>query len=213
VPVIALLLIILIGVILLIWRSFLPTYVDGTGASLAAKEDVAGVAQSLIDARVEFAVALEQLRADLEGGAPERQDGVSKLHERREEALDGLYRRLVRTQAAFFPPEEAEPADEIHTEAGRAAQDLSAFFDENRPYYDPELVGSVGKLYTVLNEVGVALALDPHGENATSKTVRNRRSLAWQRARGSIREMLPELRVAIEARIRKLLDSAPPARP
>ena len=209
---IPLLLIILVGVMVLIWRSFVPTYVDGTGASLAAKEDVAGVAQSLIDARVEFAVALEQLRADLEGGGLEKQDGVAKIQERRVEAIDGLYRRLVRTQAAFFPPEGAEADGKIHTEAGRAAQDLSAFFDENRPYYDPELVASVGKLYTVLNEVGVALVLDPHGEQAISKAVSNRRTLAWQRARGSIREMVPELRIGIEARIRKLLESAPPAK-
>jgi hypothetical protein len=189
-------LIIAVGIVVLIWRSFVPTYIDGTGASLATKEDIAGIAQSLVDARVETAVALEQLRNELQGGVADQQGGVSKPHERRADAIDGLYRRLVRTQAAFFPPEgSGEGDDKIHTEAGKAAQDLSAFFDENRLYFDADLIASVGKLYATLNEAWVVLAVDPqHSQQSVTKAERDRRQLAWQRARGSIRELVPELR-------------------
>jgi hypothetical protein len=208
--VLPLLSIIAIGIAVLLWRSFAPTFVDVGGTALATKEDLAGIAQSLIDARVETAVALEQLRNDLQGGALEQRSVSAKLHERRAEAIDGLYRRLVRAQAAFFPPDGAgETDDRLHTEAGRTAQELSAFFDENRLYYDSELIASVGRLYSVLNEAWVALALDPqHSEQAISKGERDRRRLAWQRARGSIRELVPELRAAIEARMRQLLEAA-----
>ena len=70
--------------------NLLTAYFVEKGKNLATKEDIRNITQKIEEVKTEFA-----------RGLFEHQTRYAKLHERRADAIDGLYRALVRTVVAF----------------------------------------------------------------------------------------------------------------
>lgn len=200
-------------------KNYLPSYFGEKGKNLATKEDISEITEKIESVRTQYSSAIERLRVDLRRNAFEHETRFSKLHERRVQAIDGLYKRLVRTIAAFYPlmtRGNGEESGEIKQKAGEAGQEFTTFFGENRLYLDAELAQDVGRLQMVLNEAWVTFAYDLRDEQApVPQHERERRLAVWRRARDIVRDEAPMLRDRIEARMRSMLESSPtlPASP
>lgn len=193
-------------------RSFFPSYLSEKGKNLATKEDIEEITEKVESVRTQHATSLEHLRLELHSIAHERQTRFLKLHERRVEAIDGLYCRLVRTQSAFFPltggiaSGEGQDFDTLLENAGSAGNDLLEFFGENRLYFDAEIISGFGAIQRTLNEAWATFAFDRRDQSVPApQSERERRVAAWQKARELIREEVPRLREQIENRMRALL--------
>lgn len=143
-----------IGIAVLIWRSFFPGYLTEKGKNLATKEDIEVITDKIEGVRAQYTADLERHRSELNRIAFEHSTRFSKLHERRVEAIDGMYKRLVRTMNAFYPLliSGEEEKEDVQRRASEAAQEFVTFFGENRLYLEPELAAALGEVQRVMQD-------------------------------------------------------------
>jgi hypothetical protein len=195
------------GVAVLLIRSFLPAYLGEKGKNLATKEDIAEITNKVEAVRLQYSGELERLRDQLSRLTFEHQTRFSKLHDRRADAIDGLYKRLVRTSGAFHQLLISGEEDvAAKSNAGKAAQDFVDFFGEHRLYLEPELLSALGDFDAVLREAWATFAFDSTKQEAgLPHHERERRLKAWRRARDIVRDESPKLRERIEGLMREML--------
>jgi hypothetical protein len=205
---------ILIGfvVLALILKSFIPSYLTEKGRNLATKEDIAEITRMIEGAKVEYLIQLENTRAELRVGAHQLETRFAKLHERRAEAIDGLYKRLVKAQSEFLPLAGAfglsgSPDVEARVERARkAGSEFLEFFCENRLYFDQALIVEFARIQVAFNNSYVTFALDRHDPAEPAPFhERERRDAAWRQAQDTVREHIPALLLSLESRMRVLL--------
>lgn len=83
-----------IGVALLLWRSFFPSYLSEKGKNLATKEDIAGITRQVEDVKELYSTRLKEL---------EHQNALvlEQLKAQQQLRLAGVERRLAAHQEAF----------------------------------------------------------------------------------------------------------------
>lgn len=188
---------------------FLRPYLGQKGKNLATKEDIAEITNQIEGVRQQYTIEAEQLRADLRVIAHEREVRFVRLHERRADAIDELYKRIVRTQNAFYlltggiVSGEGDSFEERLKRAGVLANDLVDFFGEHRLYYDEVLIGDFGKFERALKSAWVFFSFrDREDWERTPRSERERIVEERRKAIETVRETIPELRLQIERRMR-----------
>ena len=116
------------------------------------KEDSGGSTKAIEEGKLKYARQAEEIRAELNSMSHERHTRFASLHEKRVEAIDGLYSSLRRTHAEFtrlagpMRKFEDENFEELLKTAGPVAEDLIKFFSEKRLYFPKVLIESFAKL-------------------------------------------------------------------
>jgi hypothetical protein len=204
------------GVVGLLLRSFLPSYLTQKGQNLATKEDVAAITREVEAAKLEYVAQAERLRSDLNAALHERQVRYAKLHERRIEAIDGLYVRLVRAQQDFAPlaggfvTQENVPFQKKLDTAAAAGRELLDFFANHRLYYPKPLIEAFGNLERVLSGAWSTFAWERRGDDWVElpREERERQVSVWKEAREAIHHRVPELLQKVEETMRQILGDA-----
>jgi len=199
----------------LLLKSYLPGYAREKGKNLATKEDVEEITHKIESVRSQYTSDAEKLRAELRVTAHERETRFARLHERRADAIDGLYRRLVKAHETFYAltggivqSEHDTPEARLEA-AGDAARELLSFFNENRLYFDHQLKAAFGKFERALASVWNTLAFHQIDDwRQMPRPERERRVAERTKAIETIRDKIPALREKMEKEMRIALGEA-----
>jgi hypothetical protein len=119
-------------------------------------------------------IEVERLRTELKKVAFEHETRYARLHEKRAEALEELFRRLVKAHAAFAARFRAghfqgEPSIEEQTiAASNAANNFIDWFSENRLFIDDPLADKILKINRQFQEMWMTLG-GPHQPEERSR--------------------------------------------
>lgn len=150
--------------------------------------------------------SIEQYRARLRAEGYEHEVRFARLHERRLEKIDDLYRKLVDAERAFgfwrHPLQLAgEPTMDEKGAAAAAANAFRQTFVYSRIWLDEDLVQRIGELDRELFVQFINLTTyrqdDPRTQAEHMKL--------WQPAWKKMESEVPKLREAIEHRFREML--------
>lgn len=154
------------GAVSWIARPFFGGYIPKKGENLATKQDIAEITRKIEAAKIEYVAQGEQIRAEIHALTHERQIKFSRLHDKRAEAIDGLYKRLVRTHGRFLPlaggivsAEDGNFGTRLE-KAGSSARNLVLYFADHRLYFDQALIEQFEQLEQVLNGAWMTFALE-----------------------------------------------------
>jgi hypothetical protein len=179
--------------------------VDTFVAVLATVGGVAGVAAATYTAL--SARSIERYKAQLHAEGFEHEVRFARLHERRVEKIDDLYRKLVAAERAFSswtsPLQQAgePPMDEKGEAAAESANAFREMFLYSRIWLDEDLCERIAELDRELFRVFIDFTTyrpeDPrtHSEHMES----------WLAASTKVTEEIPKLRGTIEERFRATL--------
>jgi len=206
-------LIVLASVVVVGWlvRHYAPTYIGEKGKNLATKEDIAAITREIEDVKNVYVAEAEQLRTTLRISAHAAETRFLKYHEKRAEAIDGLYKRIVRAQAAFEPLTGGiisadEDPEERFPRAATAGNDLLTFFREHRLYFDSPIVDHFGRLEAILHEAWITYALGRREDwSGSTREERQVRVDAVNKSFKAIREDAPALLRELEFVMREIL--------
>lgn len=201
--------------------SIIVGFVGGLGglASLLITERAkAGHQQAIEGVKADYQRDVERLKADLAQNAEiarahlnaaafERQTRFARLHERRVDVVDELYRCLVVAEGSFgraltmYREGRSEEDIQLKTEqdAKNAVEAFSAFTDyfrEHRIWLDEALCERIDALVTTLHEAWYQFH-DPDEARGRTREM----SAAWRR----VRDEVPAIRAEIERTMRIML--------
>lgn len=205
------------GAVSWIARPFFGGYIPKKGENLATKQDIAEITRKIEAAKIEYVAQGEQIRAEIHALTHERQIKFSRLHDKRAEAIDGLYKRLVRTHGRFLPlaggivgAEDGNFGTRLE-KAGSSARNLVLYFADHRLYFDQALIEQFEQLEQVLNGAWMTFALERKERDWAEMTreERARQIDEWNRARDGVRKEIPVLLERIENTMRDLLGDQP----
>ena len=200
---------------------WLTSYLRHKGEHLATKQDITQITEQVERVRLDHAQELERIRADLRSLVHEQETRFSRLHLKRSEAIDGLYKRLYRVHEAFLPLVgmlKSEEDEEFQTKlehAGDTAQDMLTFFGEHRLYFPDPIVAEFGQLNNELHSAWTTFLLQRRGPAWTTlpRPLQEEDLKMWRSARDAIVEHVPALREEIELEMKRTLgaiqDGAP----
>lgn len=194
-------------------RPYLSAYVAKKGENLATKEDIGGITKAIEEVKLQYARQAEEIRAELNSMSHERHTRFASLHEKRVEAIDGLYSSLRRTHAEFtrlagpMRKFEDENFEELLKTAGPVAEDLIKFFSEKRLYFPKVLIESFAKLEEHFHSAWVTFLYERTGDDWSEVSIEERKEQMgyWREAREGIRVKVPELLEEIESIMRQVL--------
>jgi hypothetical protein len=192
---------------------WLTSYFQRKGKNLATKQDVSQITDQVEKVRLNHAQELERIRADLRALVHEHETRFSRLHAKRSEAIDGLYKRLYRVHEAFLPlvgmlkSEEDEEFQGKLEYAGETAQDMLTFFGEHRLYFPEPIVSGFGRLNNKLHTAWTTFLLQRRGPDWTTlpRPLQEEDLKMWRTARDAIVEHVPVLREEIEREMKRAL--------
>lgn len=189
---------------------FIRPYAGEKAKNLATKQDIAGITRTMESVRSEFTSQNERLRSELRVIAHQHETRFARLHERRAEAIDGLYKRLARTQAAFYRlsggPIGADDSVEKRKEWARGcAQKLFDYSGEHQLYYDPELMAELDNFEGAVSDAWHHFSDEDIPAEEYTPVEREYIVKERQRAFKIVRDLLPRLRHKIEKHMRKAL--------
>jgi hypothetical protein len=151
--------------------------------------------------------AIERYRAQLRAEGYEHEVRFARLHERRVEKIDDIYRKLVDAERAFgswtHPFQQAgEPTmDEKGQAAAAAANELRATFLYSRIWLDADLCARIAELDRELYHLFIDFTTYRQDDPRTQAE----RSKSWIAAFTKMQDEIPPLREAIETRFRDML--------
>lgn len=159
------------------------------------------------DLRAAHDTALERLRTDLRIQAFERETTFSRLHDKRVEVIEQLYRRIVAVSRAMN--ELTSPIQmsggpslaERSKEAGSAANAFLDYYLENQIYFDETLCNQLQAFNEKLRLAWIDYHLYGSEEEGVARACSDSRFKAYQ----TINEGLPEIRREIERVFRQML--------
>ncbi|MGA8764946.1 MAG: hypothetical protein WB562_18900 [Candidatus Sulfotelmatobacter sp.] len=152
---------------------------------------------------------LERFKGDLQLAAVEHQIRFSKLYEKRAVVLADLYRLLVIAtwETESFVSPIGGGAEEQYRKALDAIAEYYRFFDQHRIYMPEELCPALEDFGRKLRSptIGFGTYLEfKYPNEATSQE----KLKAWLEAWDSVKNVIPQLRSAIEAEFRRLLGAS-----
>ena len=177
-------------------REFLPGYLREKGKNLATKEDIAEITREIEAVRSSYSTEMERLRADLRVEAHERETRFARFHDRRLEAIEGLFQRLVAVRAAFYSflttTHEEQGWAEVVRKASEAAEAVELFFGHHRLYFEADMRDQFGLISRALHDAWATFTVDlPHqADRPMPETERQRRLVAWRQAKELVNETL-----------------------
>ena len=205
----------LIGVVAffagLVLREYLPGYLREKGKNLATKEDIAGITREIEAIRNTYATEIERVRADLRVDAHERETRFARFHDRRLEAIEGLYQRLVAVGAVFYSflttTHEEEGWAEHVRRASETAEEVTLFFAQHKIFFNADISDQFGEISGALNDAWATFTVDlaRKVEGPIPRTESERRLAAWQRAKDIVSQTLPSLVEEIEVSMRAIV--------
>ncbi len=156
--------------------------------------------------------AIEHLRADLRIQAFERETTFSRLHDKRVQVIEELYRRIAAVSLAMnrlmtqIQVKEGPSLEEQEQKAGNAADDFLEYYLHHQIYFDQTLCDRLQAFNEKLYAGWVAFQMSK-SPTIDSETHRNKISqAAWK----AISEDLPMIRTEIESAFRSLLGQKAP---
>ncbi len=155
---------------------------------------------------------LEKFKGQLQLAATEHEIRFSRLHEKRAEVIAELYKLLVKATweaESFTSPMEwvGEPdKKEKYISATNAIAEYFRFFDQHRIYISPNLCAQLEDFAMKLRAPVIQFGVWVRHEHLTDKAAEQKNN-AWDSAWASVKNDVPQLRVAIEAEFRMLLGS------
>lgn len=190
------------------------SYATEKGKNLATKEDVAEITDKIEGVRTSYSRELENLRADLARRGHESGTRFQALHARRVDAIEGIYRRLVKVRVAFhellITSDESEEWDIVRDRTGKAADDLLNFFADTRLYLTPGLVDGLAELNSAMKDGWIAFTVTRplyRDDRPMPADSTDQRLKAWRQGKDRIMTDIPNLIEGIEREMRAVLDS------
>ena len=201
------------GVIGWLLRTYTSGYLQKKGENLATKEDIAVITHEIEGVRLQYSRQAAEIRAELRSLGYEREVKFARLHARRAAVIDGLYKRLCRTQVAFraLAGGIASSGDDDFQSrlehAGAAARELLTFSDENRLYLPHDVLEAFDRVAGEFDAAWVTFAFERRDGNWPLLTAEERKEQVelWREARETVRRRVPTLRGILEGRMRASL--------
>lgn len=198
----------------LILGRFLPSYAAKKGENIATKEDIDEITSKIQAVKSRHRKAIESLRSELRRTAVEHEVRFSRLHQRRAEVIERLYKLLV---VALWDTETAASPLEWVDNPGKRQQGIDAqnsiarffrFFDKNRLFL-PESLCQVIEAFTSelrkpLIHFDTLLSIE-HPNARSLEKLHDLQAEMWD----AIRADVPKQRAAMEEEFRRLLGAAP----
>jgi hypothetical protein len=177
-----------VGIVVLIYKYSLPSYLSEKGKNLATKQDIAEITREVESVKASFL---------------EHQTQFSLFHQKRSEAISGTYELLH--DATEFVSHMVEPvqsggdtAEVQRQERGiDAFNKLSSFYWKHKIYLPETICGKVEVVLNTIKEAAINYRIAR--ENHT-----NTRSLElWYEAHQTMRDKVPQLRTDLETLFRE----------
>ena len=149
----------------------------------------------------------EKLRADLKAIAFERETMFSRLHQRRFEVIEELYRLLAQAQQAFAElvspmSYTGGPSQEDKMRAaGNSGAEFLRFFDQHRLFLEDSLCEEITKLRNELKDIWITFVV--YGDD--DPDLRKEKLKKWKEAWEKMEKVVPGLRRDIEQKMRTAL--------
>lgn len=157
--------------------------------------------------QMEHTVQAEKLRTDLKAIAFERETMFSRLHQRRFEVVEELYRLLAQTQEDFAelvsPMSYAGgPSQEDKMKAaGKSGTEFLRFFNQHRLFLEDSLCEEITKLQNELKGIWITFVV--YGND--DPDLRKEKLRKWEEAWEKMEKIVPGLRRDIEQKMRTAL--------
>jgi hypothetical protein len=181
------------------WQEIINNFISVTSVSIV----IVYLSKILISNL--FSKDLEKFKNNLEKEAFSYRVRYEKMHLRRAEAIEEIYRRMVKTYRAFrsyvHPMQSSKESQEAKGgEVAKIANDFSDYYEENRIFIDEDLAQKIDKLSDVFRKVWGEFETYRFGEKLKQPYFEGYKN-AWE----TISKETPIIKKEIENEFRKII--------